>query len=173
MATWHQLQNKAGMTALYQPPINGHKVVVNHPNALAHSMHFNRKRDAERFAKKTRGTIISAVKKDAQKLEPETPVIFRIERRKGGEVTAVFPCEPHNMSGNEMSCYVHVGQHGACSFAWFNSSSHRLAKPEEYQDLKRELESAPYTYRLKVYKRLQPWMREEFKKEIRRLNSRS
>lgn len=60
MATWHQMKNVSGMRALYTKPSKGHKVVVDHRDALAHSMHFNRKRDAERFAKKTGGIIISA-----------------------------------------------------------------------------------------------------------------
>lgn len=104
---------------------------------------------------------------DFQQDENETPVIFRIERRKGGEVTAVFPCEPHDIDGRNMSCYAHVGQHGGCShqFAW----SGRRAKPEEYADLKQELESAPYGYRLKVYQRVQPWMRDKFRAEVDRL----
>ena len=99
----------------------------------------------------------------------ETPVLFRIERRKGGEVTAVFPCEPDDMSGDSMTCYAHIGQHGGCSFEWLANGNHRRATPEEFADLKRELESAPYGYRLKVYKRRQPWMREAFESEIRRL----
>lgn len=118
------------------------------------------------------GPALAALADDAKAMEPLTPVLFRIERRKGGEVTAVFPCEPHDMSGNNMTCYCQVGQHGACSFEWLATGSHRLAKPEEYADLQRELESEPYAYRLQVYKRLQPWMRAEHAKEIRRLRSR-
>jgi hypothetical protein len=97
----------------------------------------------------------------------ETPVIFRIERRKGGVVTAVFPCEPAAMDGRTMTCYAHVGQHGGCSHQFVSSG--RAAKPEEYADLKAELESAPYGYRLKVYKRVQPAHRKAFDAEVRRL----
>lgn len=117
------------------------------------------------------GPALAALADDARRIEPETPVIFRIERRKGGDVTAVFPCEPHNMSGRDMTCYAHVGQHGACSFGWFAQGAHRLAKPAEYAELKRELESAPYVYRLKVYRRLQRWMRDAFQAELKRLQS--
>lgn len=95
----------------------------------------------------------------------ETPVVFRIGRRKDGEVTAVFPCEPAAIDGRTMTCYAHVGQHGGCSHQFVRSS--RRAKPEEYADLKAELESAPYGYRLKVYKRVQPWMRKIFDEEVR------
>ena len=97
----------------------------------------------------------------------ETPVIFRIERRKHGEVTAVFPCEPHDYDGRTMSCYAHIGQHGGCSHQF--ATSGRCAKPEEYADLKRELESAPFGYRLKVYKRIQPTHRKAFDAEVQRL----
>lgn len=99
----------------------------------------------------------------------ETPVIFRIERRKGGEVTAVFPCEPADLDGRTMTCYAHIGQHGGCShqFAW----SGRRAKPDEYAALKQELESAPYGYRLKVYKRVQPAHRKAFDAEVARLRA--
>jgi hypothetical protein len=97
----------------------------------------------------------------------ETPVIFRIERRKGGEVIAVFPCEPHDMEGRTMTCYAHIGQHGGCSHQF--ASSGRRATPAEYADLKAELEGDPYGYRLKVYKRVQPAHRKAFDEEVRRL----
>lgn len=106
----------------------------------------------------------------------ETPVVFRASRRKepegrGAEITAVFPCEPATLGNDDMTCYAHVGQHGACHQGWINST--RAAKPEEYADLKRELESAPYGYRLKVYRRIQPWMRDARRAEVLRLNSRT
>lgn len=98
-----------------------------------------------------------------------TPVIFRTSRRKAEahEVTAVFPCEPADYEGYNMTCYAHVGQHGGCSIQWLWST--RAAKPEEYASLARELESAPYGYRLKVYKRIQPWMREALQAEAKRI----
>ena len=102
----------------------------------------------------------------------ETPVVFRASRRKepegrAAEITAVFPCEPATLQGFDMSCYAQIGQHGACGQGWYNGT--RAAEPEEYADLKRELESAPYGYRLKVYKRIQPWMRDARAAEVRRL----
>lgn len=91
----------------------------------------------------------------------ETPVVFRKSRIKepegrAAEITAVFPCEPSDYQGYNMSCYAHIGQHGGCSQGWYRTT--RAAKPEEYADLKQELESGPYGYRLKVYSRIQPWM---------------
>jgi hypothetical protein len=105
----------------------------------------------------------------------ETPVLFRKMRGKQYEndgVTAVFPCEPHDLlqgSCYTMSCYMHVGQHGGCSYRWYRATV--AAKPEEYASLKAELEGAPFGYRLKVYQRMQPWMREARDKEARRLRS--
>ena len=99
----------------------------------------------------------------------ETPVLFRCDRsgQFKGEVTAVFPCEPDNMSGYTMSSYAHIGQHGGCSFGWYNQT--RAAKPEEYADLKAELKSAPYNYRLKVYHRLNKHLRMKFDAELKKL----
>lgn len=77
----------------------------------------------------------------------ETRVLFRVDA--GGEVTAVFPDlqeEPYLWR-----CYAHIGQHGSCSRLWYYTT--RPARPAEYEDLKSELESAPYGYRLKVIKR--------------------
>jgi hypothetical protein len=99
----------------------------------------------------------------------ETPVVFRAERsgKFKGDVTAVFPCDPADSNGYEMTCYAHIGQHSGCSLGWYHTT--RAAKPEEYADLKKELESAPYGYRLKVYSRIQPWMREARSKTARKL----
>lgn len=85
-----------------------------------------------------------------------TPVIFRkYGPRRGGEVIALFPAEANDKMRSEIcSSYVHVGQHGAANPQIVINQT-RAAKPEEYADLKRELESAPYGYRLKVYTRMQ------------------
>lgn len=102
--------------------------------------------------------------------EIETPVLFRVSRspvKYGDEVTAVFPCEPADPDGDLMTCYCHVGQHGACSLSWYRTT--RPATPEEYADLKRELESEPYGYRLKVYKRISRTHTQTRRAEARRL----
>src|SRR5450631_1711803 len=93
--------------------------------------------------------------------QDETAVIFRRDRNGTG-ITAVFPCIPADCAGNLMSCYAHIGQHGQAAHAWFYAC--RPARPEEYEALKKELESAPYGYRLKVYHRLMPWMNETRRK---------
>lgn len=106
------------------------------------------------------GPALVALSQDAAKLaaEPVTPVIFRVD--KDGEVTAVFPCAPFDSAGHFMTCYAHVGQHGSCSFEWYYST--RPAVWTEYANLKRELETAPFGYRLKVYQRMTPGHRDAF-----------
>jgi hypothetical protein len=102
----------------------------------------------------------------------ETPVLFRVHRspkKHGDEVTAVFPCEPSDLTGHNMSCYVHVGQHGGCDLGWYNET--RPAKPKEYESLKRELEGQPYGYRLKVYQRMDRRLRDRFQFELNRLRN--
>jgi hypothetical protein len=104
--------------------------------------------------------------------EDETPVLFRVHKLASygrGEVTAVFPCEPGTYSGRYMSCYAHVGQHGQCGLGWYQRT--RAATPEEYACLKRELEGAPYGYRLKVYRRMSRQLRDRFWAEQRRINA--
>lgn len=99
-----------------------------------------------------------------------TPVLFRVSRaptKFGADVTAVFPAEPANLHNSDMSCYAHVGQHSACSLGWYATT--RPARPDEYADLKTELESAPYGYRLKVYQRMQPAHRDSLLAEQRRI----
>ncbi|UGY15205.1 hypothetical protein HAP48_0042890 [Bradyrhizobium septentrionale] len=91
-----------------------------------------------------------------------TPVIFRActfkePEGRAAEITAVFPAELGAYDANTMSCYAHLGQHGICDVGWYIRT--RPATPEEYADLKRELEAAPFGYRFKVYDRMQPWMR--------------
>ena len=91
----------------------------------------------------------------------ETAVIFRkYPNIRGGEVIALFPEIPGDYSGYTCSSYMHVGQHGAASWHGCIDES-RAAKPEEYASLKKELESAPFGYRLRIYKR---WQRGFLKK---------
>jgi hypothetical protein len=85
----------------------------------------------------------------------ETAVLFRkYPNIEGGEVIALFPEIPGDMNLDTCSSFVHVGQHSAAHVHGCINGT-RPAKPAEYADLKRELESAPYGYRLKIYKRLQ------------------
>lgn len=85
----------------------------------------------------------------------ETPVIFRKWPAKdGGDVIALFPANPGTPDPYTCDSYQHIGQHGS-------AEPHGVmrvttpAKPAEYASLRRELEGAPYGYRLKIYSRLQ------------------
>ena len=110
----------------------------------------------------------TAPSREIESIEPETPVLFRNARENGETyLTAVFPAEPATLNGDTMSCYAHIGQHGSCSFGWYNETS--AAKPDEYAALARELESIGY--RLKIYKRMTRGHRAAFNAEIRRLRN--
>lgn len=74
-----------------------------------------------------------------------TKVLFRWWK---DTVLAMFIEEPGTMDASTCDSYQHIGQHGACSIAIINES--RPATWDEYASLKRELESEPYKYRLKV-----------------------
>lgn len=98
----------------------------------------------------------------------ETPVIFRADRAGEfkGVVTAVFPTIPADSYGETFSCYGHIGQHSGATWDWYHTT--RPAKPEEFADLKRELEAAPYGYRLKVYSKMQTEFHTARRAEARR-----
>jgi hypothetical protein len=82
----------------------------------------------------------------------KTKVIFRkFPSRQGGEVIALFPELPGTMDPHTCESYMHTGQHGAASVDLGRTL--RLATPEEYEPLKRELESAPFNYVLEVVSR--------------------
>jgi hypothetical protein len=68
-------------------------------------------------------------------------VIFRADRYgdHAGEVTAVFPTEAATCDVSAVLSYAHVGQHGACSRAWYVYAT-RAATPDEYAPLLRELQ---------------------------------
>jgi hypothetical protein len=52
----------------------------------------------------------------------------------------------------ECNSYMHIGGHGPADYAHIMACS-RPAMPEEYAGMKRELESAPYHYKLRVVRR--------------------
>jgi len=80
------------------------------------------------------------------------PVIFRAERSGdfAGEVTAVFPTLP-GTDDSDVTIYAHNGQHGTGARGWYQGT--RAATDAEAASLKKELESAPFNYRLDVVKR--------------------
>lgn len=104
--------------------------------------------------------------------ENETPVIFRkYGPRKGDDVIALFPAEIGTYDSATCSSYEHVGQHGSASpYAVIRDT--RPATPEEYADLRKELEGAPYGYRLKVYTRMRRGFDAARRAEAERLRQR-
>jgi len=87
--------------------------------------------------------------------EEYTDVVFRVwdDARNliGDGVIALFPNDKWDEYGL-ISSYEHVGQHGGAHYEGVISKS-RPATEEEYASLKRELETPPYTYKLRVIKR--------------------
>ncbi len=94
-------------------------------------------------------------------------VIFRADRKKDPEVTAIFPSLV-GTNEHDMTCYAHVGQHGSCSHQYIYRT--RLATPDEYADLLRELVGiyAP-EYVLRVVKRVTPQHREARRQDMARM----
>jgi hypothetical protein len=87
-------------------------------------------------------------------------VMFRVERaantadsegRKDwtetdwlNEVIAVFPGLAGTMDEDTCMCYVHLGQHSHCVLDHM-TSTYRIARPEEYEPLRKELVRVGYT----------------------------
>ena len=85
----------------------------------------------------------------SQEPNPIITVMFRRDRTKDGDVTAVMPLVDE---GNYMCrCYAHIGQHSACARSYIYST--RPATPDEYAPLLKELTSAPYFYRFRIVQR--------------------
>lgn len=74
---------------------------------------------------------------------PPVKVIFR-KFRSGGDVLAIFPEVPHDTQAGHCLSYAQVGQHG-CASVFLTSVHTSPAKPEDYADLKAELERIGYT----------------------------
>lgn len=77
-------------------------------------------------------------------------VIFR-KWNKGGDIIAIFPDIEANYGHFVM--YEHIGQHGEGDYQGILPRT-KLAKPEEYLDLYKELETIGYN--LQVVKRMPP-----------------
>lgn len=75
------------------------------------------------------------------KNEAITKVVFR--KYKDGDIVALFPYEKYDRAGLYCFCYAHIGQHSGVDYYGCIKPT-VLATPEEYADLKRELESIGY-----------------------------
>ena len=98
-----------------------------------------------------------------------TETLDVVFRKHMGEITAVFPSECGG-DAYDMTCYVHVGQHGTCDQGWYNKT--RRAKPDEYADLLAELRQiyAP-EYRLVVKQKQTPKHRRMRREQWERIRS--
>lgn len=76
---------------------------------------------------------ITAVKKDDEK----TKVIFK--KFEDGDIIAIFPDLPGTRDKNTCESYAHIGQHSLCNKSLIKSLKN--ATPQEYKDLKSELEN--------------------------------
>jgi hypothetical protein len=76
-----------------------------------------------------------------------THVVFR---QFQDEIVALFPYEAWDYDENYCAAYSHIGQHSAADYGHIISKSKPL-QPEQYAELKSELESIGYN--LKVLKR--------------------
>lgn len=79
--------------------------------------------------------------------EAPVPVIFKKER---GGIFAAFPTLPGSLDPLTMCSYAHIGQHSSAHESYIAEA--KPAHPEEYADLKRELEQIGY--RLKIRRRM-------------------
>lgn len=79
-----------------------------------------------------------------KKDETATTVIFR--RFKDGDVIAILPYEIATKQGH-VSSYMHIGQHSAASLDVIGDT--KLATPEQYAELQKELESIGYVMDIK------------------------
>lgn len=98
----------------------------------------------------------------------DSPVVVIFRADNGGDnITAVFPEIPGTVGRDDMTCYAHVGQHSACTRAWYYTT--RPARPDEYRDLAAEL--AGLGYKLTVRQRITQTMNANRRAEIRRQDS--
>jgi len=93
------------------------------------------------------------------------PVLFRMWK-KSKDVIALFPTVPSDIAGQLVESYERVGQHAGADLYGIIAES-RPATPSEYASLKRELEGAPYHYKLRVYQRVTGEMHDAFLRELR------
>lgn len=74
-----------------------------------------------------------------------TEVIFR--KFEDGEVIALFPYNVENYNGDIVS-YMHVGQHECVDYNHVVNKTKLITNPEEYKELKNELENIGYNLKV-------------------------
>jgi hypothetical protein len=94
----------------------------------------------------------------------ETVVIFR-KFKDDGEIIALFPEVPFSLYFGEIMCYTHASQHGGTDYDLALNQT-VLATPEEYAELKKELEDD--SYHLVIRKRFTTKMAKNLEANIKR-----
>jgi len=74
-----------------------------------------------------------------------TEVVFR--KFKDGEVIALFPYNVETYNGDIVS-FMHVGQHGCADYNHVVNKTKLIINPEEYKELKNELENIGYNLKV-------------------------
>lgn len=97
----------------------------------------------------TNTTIIDALNAhtDAKAGKEITKVVFLMDKAEEGVNSTPFAFFPedrytNNHNNDHFESYAHVGQHSPCQLAYAKACE--LATPEQYNDLKRELEGLGY-----------------------------
>lgn len=90
-------------------------------------------------------------------------MIFRVWRGDPATTLALFPELPANREPYCCLSFEHIGQHGAADYRLVLQKT-RPARPQEYAELKQELEGRGY--RLKIYHRETAAMREMRRRAI-------
>ena len=111
-------------------------------------------------------TEIPEYNKEIIAAQQPVKVLFR-KWKKDGSIIAIFPELPGTQDATTCECYEHNGQHGAGDPAYIIQAT-TLAKPEEFADLKSELERIGYS--LKVYIKYTYSMQQARFAELRRLS---
>lgn len=105
----------------------------------------------------TRGIHPALATRRARHAPPPADVtlcIFRRWRSGHKEVIALFPEEPHDPNGFLCTSYGKPGQHGGANYAGCIALTRSASLDEpDVAALKRELEGAPFNYRLEVRKK--------------------
>jgi hypothetical protein len=84
--------------------------------------------------------------------EQKTKVVFRKWSKaawSNGDIIALFPEVPADYNGFHCQSYAHIGQHGAADTCIIRART-VPAKPEEYAELKAELERIGYVLEVRT-----------------------
>lgn len=79
--------------------------------------------------------------------EDDEPVVVLFRKWPDGDIDAVFPGLPGTDKPGSVAVYAHVGQHSSGDYQLIMRKT-TAALPSEYEALQKELESAPYHYKL-------------------------